>query len=41
MKRFSSIAPQMKEIQEKYANDREKMQAELIEALQRRRASTR
>jgi YidC/Oxa1 family membrane protein insertase len=29
MKRFSSIAPQMKEIQEKYANDREKMQAEL------------
>ena len=29
MKRFSSIAPQMKEIQEKYASDREKMQAEL------------
>ena len=29
MRRFSSIAPQMKEIQEKYANDREKMQAEL------------
>lgn len=30
MKRFSVIAPQMKELQEKYANDREKLQEELM-----------
>src|SRR5262249_61304558 len=30
MKKFSLIAPQMKEIQEKYANDREKLQEELM-----------
>jgi len=30
MKKVSAIAPQMKEIQEKYANDREKMQQELM-----------
>jgi len=30
MKKVSALAPQMKEIQEKYANDREKMQQELM-----------
>jgi YidC/Oxa1 family membrane protein insertase len=30
MKKFSLIAPQMKEIQEKHANDREKLQEELM-----------
>ncbi len=30
MKRFSVIAPQMKELQEKYANDRDKLQEELM-----------
>ncbi len=30
MKKFSVIAPQMKEIQEKHANDREKLQEELM-----------
>jgi YidC/Oxa1 family membrane protein insertase len=30
MKRFSLIAPQMKEIQEKYAKDRDKLQEELM-----------
>jgi YidC/Oxa1 family membrane protein insertase len=30
MKRFSVIAPQMKELQEKYANDRDKLQEEMM-----------
>ena len=30
MKRFSLIAPQMKELQEKYANDKDKLQEELM-----------